>query len=57
MIENVCKKCGSKEHKKYGFVRGLQRYKCKDCGCNYTLTKARGIDPRLKAFSVVLYDM
>ena len=32
-------KCGRTEKVKNGFNRGKQRYKCKNCGCNYTGTK------------------
>ena len=28
-------KCGREEKVKNGFMRGKQRYKCKNCGCNY----------------------
>ena len=31
-----CPKCGRTERTKNGFHRGKQRYKCKNCGCNYT---------------------
>lgn len=31
----ICSKCYSKSHVKNGFVRGKQRYKCKDCLCNF----------------------
>ena len=34
--EKGCPKCGRKEKVKNGFNRGKQRYKCKNCGCNYT---------------------
>ena len=34
--EKRCPKCGRKEKVKNGFMRGKQRYKCKNCGCNYT---------------------
>jgi transposase-like protein len=33
-----CPKCKSAKRVKNGIVRQQQRYKCKDCGCNYTLT-------------------
>ena len=36
MEEKRCPKCGRKEKVKNGFMRGKQRYKCKNCGCNYT---------------------
>jgi transposase-like protein len=32
-----CPKCQSENRVKNGFVRSLQRYKCKDCFFNYTL--------------------
>ena len=31
-----CKNCGGKTNKKNGVVRGKQRYKCCDCGYNFT---------------------
>ena len=30
-----CKRCGSTENVKSGIVGGKQRYKCRDCGCNF----------------------
>ena len=32
-----CPKCQSTERVKSGFMRGTQRYKCKSCGCNYSV--------------------
>ena len=32
-----CPKCQSENRVKSGIVRNLQRYKCKDCNCNYTV--------------------
>ena len=52
-----CKKCGSKSYVKRGFVRGLQRYLCKDCGCNFTATALRGKPPAMKALALLLYAM
>ena len=40
---------------KCGFVRGNQRYKCRRCGCQFTNTKRRGVDPALKSLAIVLY--
>ena len=57
MTKNCCKKCGSIEFVKNGFVRGLQRYRCRECRCNFTHTKKRGVHPALKAFGIVLYGM
>ena len=31
----ICKKCCSSSYVKNGYVCGVQRYKCKSCGCNY----------------------
>lgn len=50
-----CKKCGSEEYVRNGHARGHQRYKCKRCGCQFTDTKPRGVDPALKKLAVVLY--
>ena len=38
-----CKRCGSEEQVKNGFMKGLQRYRCKACGLNFTETPPRGI--------------
>ncbi|OAV68714.1 Transposase [Bacteroidales bacterium Barb6] len=32
-----CPKCNSEKKIKAGSVKGRQRYKCKECGCNYTV--------------------
>ena len=32
----ICPKCRSAVQVKNGTVRSKQRYKCKECGCNYT---------------------
>jgi len=37
MQEIRCKKCGSNNHVKSVYVRDNQRYKCKDCGCNFKI--------------------
>ncbi len=50
-----CKKCESDFFVKSGHVRGYQRYKCKACGCQFTDTARRGVDPAIKSFAVVLY--
>jgi hypothetical protein len=38
-----CKRCGSEEHTKNGFMRGKQRYRCKVCGLIVTDTPPRGM--------------
>ena len=32
-----CPKCNSSMRVKSGLIKGRQRYKCKECGCNYTV--------------------
>lgn len=36
---NHCPKCNSTKHTKSGIVQGRQRYRCKDCGYNFTVQK------------------
>jgi len=59
MSEITCKKCGCKEGRKNGFVRGKQRYKCSHCGHNYTAGDARTmkgkLPPQVRALIVLLY--
>ncbi len=55
MLEVNCKKCHSDNYIKNGHTRGLQRYRCRDCGCQFTFTKRRGVHPALKSFAIVLY--
>lgn len=50
-----CKKCSSYNYSKSGHIRGLQRYVCKDCGYQFTLTKPRGVNPGLRKLGVLLY--
>ena len=38
-----CKRCGAEEHVKNGFMKGLQRHRCKGCGLNFTDTPPRGM--------------
>ena len=50
-----CKRCGSEEHVKNGFMKGLQRYRCKACGLNFTDTPPRGMPLRVKVEAVLPY--
>ena len=50
-----CKRCGSEEHTRNGFVRGRQRYRCKACGLNFTATPPRGKPLAMKVTAVLLY--
>lgn len=56
-MKNIsCKKCGSSHKVKNGLVRNKQRYKCTDCGYNYTLGDTRGkVKAEAKALAVLLY--
>ena len=54
-MELRCKRCGSEEHTKNGFMRGKQRYRCKACGLNFTNTPPRGKPLALKVTAVLLY--
>jgi insertion element IS1 protein InsB len=51
MAEIHCRRCGSAAFVKSGLVRGHQRYRCRDCGCNFTDTPARGKPAAMKAQS------
>ena len=57
MTDICCKNCGSALCVKNGFMNGLQRYRCKCCRYNFTLTAPRGKHPGLKSLAVLLYGM
>ena len=40
---------------KAGSIRGFQRYQCKQCRCQFTDTKPRGVSPILRNLGVILY--
>ena len=50
-----CSKCGSDHSVKNGIHLGRQRYKCKECGYQFTLEKPRGKDLEKKCLAVILY--
>ncbi|MCO5381829.1 MAG: IS1 family transposase [Methanosarcina barkeri] len=51
-----CPKCNSSSHKKNGIVFGRQRYKCYDCGYNYTVElKSTASSPSVKRQALQLY--
>src|SRR3954454_20057324 len=50
-----CKRCGSEERVRNGFMKGLQRYRCKACGLNITDTPPRGMPLRIKVAAGILY--
>src|SRR5690348_16703756 len=50
-----CKRCGSEEHVKNGFMKGPQRYRCKACGLNFTDAPPRRMPLRVEVTAVLLY--
>ena len=50
-----CPKCYSTKQVKSGFTRGIQRYKCKQCKCNFTRSDRRGISIEVKIQALQLY--
>lgn len=54
-MELKCLRCGSEKAVKNGFIFGLQRYKCKKCGYQYTKTKPHGRSDHEKRTALILY--
>jgi len=50
-----CKKCGKENHIKAGFIKGEQRYLCKECGCKFVPTRQKGKSEKDKMLAVWLY--
>ncbi len=51
-----CPRCNSSSHKKNGIVGGRQRYKCSDCGYNYTVElKSTAFSASAKRQALQLY--
>ena len=51
-----CPRCASSNKIKNGKVNGKQRYKCKECGYNYTVAKfSRGYPKEIKLKALHLY--
>jgi len=51
-----CPKCLYDKSVKSGIIKGRQRYKCKDCGCNYTVElKSTAKPASLKKQALHLY--
>ena len=40
-----CPRCGSGVHCKNGIIEGRQRYRCKQCRYNYTVTQSSHVKP------------
>ena len=54
-----CKSCGSDKATKNGIVGGRQRYRCKECGCNFREGDGRTNEKvaAKKALCILLYAM
>ncbi|WPO81293.1 helix-turn-helix domain-containing protein [Chryseobacterium sp. JJR-5R] len=51
-----CYKCQSEKRVKAGFIRELQRYKCKDCGCFYSVERKSDVkSPEQKRLALEMY--
>ena len=51
-----CPRCKSSSHRKNGIVNGGQRYKCHDCGYNYSVEiKSTASSPFVKKQALQLY--
>jgi transposase len=46
---------GGEKHVKAGFIKGEQRYLCKECGCKFVPTRQRGKSEKEKLLAVWLY--
>lgn len=52
-----CKKWNESKVVKAGYLRGLQRYKCKGCGCNFVQGDRRlNSEVKLQSLAVLLYS-
>lgn len=54
-MEENCLKCGSDHRVKNGKVKNQQRYKCKECGFQYTRLTPRGFSTKDKTLALILY--
>ncbi len=50
-----CAKCGHKDYRKNGKMRGKQRYRCLKCGYNFTNTHGRGYPPEVRLQALRMY--
>jgi transposase len=51
-----CKNCKKSNYTKAGFVMGEQRFRCKDCGCQFVPTRHHGKSEKEKLIAVWLYS-
>ena len=52
---NKCRKCGCEKTVKNGQHLGRQRYKCKECGFQFTQEQPKGKSIESKCLAVILY--
>ena len=50
-----CARCRSKELIKNGYVKDVQRWKCKSCGFSFTRSRPKGAPRHLKEYAVLLW--
>ena len=50
-----CPKCGSVKKVKAGFIKDTQRYKCKNCSCQFTRSEPKGFPLRVRLMAILLY--
>jgi len=50
-----CKKCESENVVKAGFLEGNQRFKCKNCGCQFQPNRSKGKPENIKRLAILLY--
>ena len=56
MNNNSFKRCGSDHYIMNGKVCSQQRYKCKECGCNFIFGyKREKLSPVARALAILLY--
>ncbi len=51
-----CPKCGCEKSVKYGTARGRQRFKCAECGCQFTreTSRVRSLDEKWLAMTLLV---
>jgi len=52
-----CGRCGSENHVKAGFNHGKQRYKCKNCGRQFTQTENKNAEKRVRALYLYILGL
>ena len=52
-----CSRCGSEDNVKAGFNHGRQRYKCKGCGRQFTISEDRNAQNRARALYLYIVGL